>query len=311
MSGKVSICIPAYKRVNFLKRLLESIKIQTYKNYEVIITDDSPDNSVKELVNQYIEVFNIKYYSNNPALGTPKNWLEGISKASGEWIKIIHDDDWLSSQYSLEKFIKASEHNCRFIFSGYNAFYEETAIYKDKTISISQFLRVNDFPYTLFADNVIGPPSVLMFHHSVAEYYNPALKWLVDIEYYIRILQKEKAVYIPEPLINMSYNDSQVTKFCQGDPVVELPEALYIINNNSSSILNNVIVYDAWWRLVRNLNLKQEDLQHYRKDQSIPVFLKNIADHQKHIPTGLLKFGPLSKLTMLVSYLLNKKLFKG
>ena len=50
----ISICIPAYQRTAFLKRLLDSIKIQTYSNYEVVITDDSPDFDVKELVEKVI-----------------------------------------------------------------------------------------------------------------------------------------------------------------------------------------------------------------------------------------------------------------
>ena len=52
MNPFVSICIPAYKRISYLKRLLESIIIQTYKDYEVIITDDSDNDSVKDLLKQ-------------------------------------------------------------------------------------------------------------------------------------------------------------------------------------------------------------------------------------------------------------------
>ena len=37
---KVSICIPAYNNVNEVKRLLESIFLQRFKNYEIILTDE-------------------------------------------------------------------------------------------------------------------------------------------------------------------------------------------------------------------------------------------------------------------------------
>ena len=39
----ISICIPAYKHPDFLKRLLDSISIQSFRDFEVIISDDSPD----------------------------------------------------------------------------------------------------------------------------------------------------------------------------------------------------------------------------------------------------------------------------
>ncbi len=54
MSVKVSICIPAYKQVSFLRKCLESVLMQDFTDYELIITDDSPDDSVKQLVNELL-----------------------------------------------------------------------------------------------------------------------------------------------------------------------------------------------------------------------------------------------------------------
>ena len=118
----ISICIPAYKRLERLRRLLDSIVSQTFHDFEVVITDDSPNFSVKEL----IETFKlpIQYFKNESALGTPANWNYCISKAKGEWIKLMHDDDWFSSPNSLELFAEATRHNKKFIFSAYINVYE-------------------------------------------------------------------------------------------------------------------------------------------------------------------------------------------
>jgi glycosyltransferase involved in cell wall biosynthesis len=93
----ISVCIPAYKRTEFLKRLLDSLMIQNFKNFEVVITDDSPGNDVKTLVQGYSEL-PIKYFRNEHALGTPENWNEGLRQAKGGWIKIMHDDDWFTNE---------------------------------------------------------------------------------------------------------------------------------------------------------------------------------------------------------------------
>jgi glycosyltransferase involved in cell wall biosynthesis len=114
----ISICIPAYKRTHFLKRLLLSIEHQSYTNYEVIISDDSNDDSVEELLKEFNGKFEIKYFKNEKALGTPANWNHAISKATGEWIKLIHDDDWFANEHSLEKFALSTNNN-KFIFSAY------------------------------------------------------------------------------------------------------------------------------------------------------------------------------------------------
>lgn len=105
----ISICIPAYKRIDFLKRLLDSIQIQTFHDFEVIVTDDSPDDSVRILCESY-ESFDLKltYWKNSPSLGTPANWNKAISMAKGLWIKLMHDDDWFIDSSALMIFADAA-----------------------------------------------------------------------------------------------------------------------------------------------------------------------------------------------------------
>src|SRR5947208_1047223 len=102
-NASISICIPTYQRIDFLKRLLNSISNQTFKDFEVIVTDDSPGDEVAKLCQQYPQL-NLQYFKNDPALGTPANWNRAVSKANGEWIKLIHDDDWFATENALELF---------------------------------------------------------------------------------------------------------------------------------------------------------------------------------------------------------------
>jgi glycosyltransferase involved in cell wall biosynthesis len=306
MNNKISICVPAYKRVHYLKRLLDSISSQTYKNYEVIITDDSDDNSVSELMGQYSVTLPIVYHKNSPALGTPRNWMAGIALASGDWIKIIHDDDWLSTDDALNQFTSAANEKTKFIFCGYNAFYEETGKYVNKTITQTEFSKLADNPFLLFAENKLGPPSVLMFHNSIKEYYDPNLKWFVDIEYYMRVLDADSSVYIDKALINMSYNDTQVTNYCFRNPDVEIPEAFYLLKRQRGALLKNIMVYDAWWRFIRNLEIRDEKkIVQHDSTAEIPPFIKSIIGIQKRIPVAILQKGVFSKIFMAVSYLFN------
>src|SRR5688572_3851259 len=103
----ISICIPAYKHTDYLERLLHSIAEQTFTDFEVIVTDDSPDESVQQLCERYKPLFVLRYFKNSPALGSPENWNAGIRKASGKWIKMMHDDDWFSGADSLQQFANA------------------------------------------------------------------------------------------------------------------------------------------------------------------------------------------------------------
>ncbi len=110
----ISICIPAYKRTQYLQRLLRSIAEQTFNNFEVIVSDDSNDDSVKKLIAQFENQFSLKYWQNQTSLGTPANWNAAIQKAAGEWIKLMHDDDWFATPSALQQFADATKQGNQF-----------------------------------------------------------------------------------------------------------------------------------------------------------------------------------------------------
>ena len=130
----ISICIPAYERPALLKRLLDSIAKQVFKDFEVIITDDSSTRDNEELLFNTPYKFSIHYQRNTRPLGTPANWLEGIKHASGQWIKIMHDDDWFTNQYALENFAAQLDEGADVLFSGYYSHDERSNQIKNKTI---------------------------------------------------------------------------------------------------------------------------------------------------------------------------------
>ena len=99
---KVSICIPAYNNVNEVKRLLESIFLQSFKNYEIILTDDSTNDEISELIEQS-DWKKIRYIHNPKPLGHIFNWNRALSEAKGEYVKIMFSDDWFTDADSLEK----------------------------------------------------------------------------------------------------------------------------------------------------------------------------------------------------------------
>ncbi len=115
----VSICIPAYNQTVYLRKVLNSIIEQDFNDYEIIITDDTPDDSIKKLIDEFDFQGRLKYFKNHSALGTPENWNEAIRKAGGEYIKIMHHDDFFTYNHSLAEFVKMLDENpeCDFAFS--------------------------------------------------------------------------------------------------------------------------------------------------------------------------------------------------
>ena len=195
----ISICIPAYKRVNYLKRLLDSIIVQKFKNFEVVLSDDSIDDSVSDLIPLYSDKIQLRYFKNKPSLGTPANWNFALTQSKGEWIKLMHDDDWFSTKESLGKFAENISAGSKFICSAYSNHFEGSNSYENVFMRANSLNRIIKSPLTLLSENVIGPPSVTMVHKSVKERYDTRMKWRVDLDFYIRILiQEKKITYIKE-----------------------------------------------------------------------------------------------------------------
>ncbi len=306
----ISICIPAYKRTEFLQRLLDSIAIQSFRDFEVIVTDDSSDNSVALLLQKYEGGFKIKYQKNAVAVGSPENWNAAMRLATGKWIKIMHDDDWFAHESSLQKFVDATKNNPNtdFFFAAYCNFYSSSKEQKKVLLnSIHQSLLKK--PVTLFSTNFIGPPSVVLHRNDGKYWYDKNLKWVVDIDFYMLYLAHTKPVYIPDVLINVGIHEEQVTQSSFRIRAVEIPENFYLLKKIGFAKLRNLYVYDAFWRLMRNLNISNlADIRSAGYTEEIPGAINSMLHLQNKIPNKLLKFGALSKTLMFLSFLQNRRL---
>lgn len=283
--------------------------MQTFTNFEVIVTDDSPDAAVGELVQQYKHQFTLHYHKNPTPLGTPENWNEGIRRSGGEWLKLMHDDDWFANAGSLQQFADAiTKHpGTEFFFSAYTNVYEDSG--STETVRLNSFRqrKLIENTVSLFSSNVIGPPSVTLHRNDKQYWYDKSIKWVVDIDFYIRYLEHHKPVYIDQPLVNVGLNAEQVTRTTFRRPEVEVPENFYLLQKVGAQHLENILVYDAWWRLMRNLHINTEaQVKQQGYQGAIPPAVSSIMRMQRKIPGFILNTGIFSKMFMFVSYMFNR-----
>lgn len=309
----ISICIPAYRRPDYLKRLLNSIAIQKYPDYEVVVTDDSPDELVKEICDFYTsKIQQLRYVRNPVPLGTPANWNAAIKLAKGKWIKLMHDDDWFADEMALQEFAKvALKEESVFIFSAYINTYEDRK--NDKVIMPEKYrLRMAlKEPAILVAKNFIGPPSVTLHRNDGRFFYDLQLKWLVDIDMYRRRIEKDSFKYITKPLIKVGISDTQVTTYTKNMGNVEIPEHFHFLHKMRIEKLKNILVYDYNWRFMRNFEITDINcIRKYGYNGNVPAVLNAIIDTQKKISPVLLRNGFISKLLMILHFIKHKKLIK-
>jgi len=101
--GLVCICVPTYNRSNLIGELLDSILMQSYDNYEIIITDNSDNLETKELIESKYQNEKIRYFKNEKNLGMGGNTLKAFSYVSGEYLTFTPDDDVWIDKDKLKK----------------------------------------------------------------------------------------------------------------------------------------------------------------------------------------------------------------
>ena len=102
MTPFFSVVIPTYNQCKLLKKAIYSVEIQTYKNYEIIVVDNSTNNETYDFVKTKKNII-YKKIENNGIIAKSRNL--GIENSKGQWICFLDTDDvWFKEK--LEKTFK-------------------------------------------------------------------------------------------------------------------------------------------------------------------------------------------------------------
>lgn len=108
-SPRVSVCIPTYNRYSYLKSALISALNQTYKNIEIVISDNCSTDNTHQVEADFKDP-RINYHRSKKTSGPIENWNKSVALSSGEFITFLTDDDVLMPKY-VEKLVKIIDSN--------------------------------------------------------------------------------------------------------------------------------------------------------------------------------------------------------
>jgi glycosyltransferase involved in cell wall biosynthesis len=96
MTPVVTVCIPTFRRLHYLKESVGAARAQTLQNIEVLISDDGDSAELRHWSERVaLEDSRVRYRRNEKNLGLGGNWNECVSAARGQWLVIQGDDDRL------------------------------------------------------------------------------------------------------------------------------------------------------------------------------------------------------------------------
>jgi len=204
---KISIVIPTYEMkgygTEYLKYNINSIINQTFTDFEVIITDHSIGNEIKELIESYNDA-RLVYIRNEDNRGiTSANYNHGTKFTTGEIIKPIMQDDYFSDEDSLEIIHKDFLTGIKWAICGCHHT-------QDRKKSFHDLIPV--WNGNILFLNTVGCPSCIAYLKNTNVQWDERLLNHMDLKYYYDMHKRHGLPYIDNrPLITIFCHANQLS----------------------------------------------------------------------------------------------------
>ena len=210
---KLSIAIPTWgccgKGSEFINDLLRTIEIQTFKNFEVCISDHSLDDDVLKEVQNFKDKFKIVYQKNPNDRGNgPANTNAAMRLCTGDIIKVMFQDDFFYDDESLQKIHDQFESNDeKWLVNGCNHTQDD-----GHTFFWEMFPRWNN--KILEGKNTISSPSVLSMRRECFDKvkFDEQLVMMMDCDCYYNLKKNfGDPIYLDDILITNRVHQNQIS----------------------------------------------------------------------------------------------------
>ena len=211
MNIEATIIVMVYKNLNQVIQTLDSIKKQTYSNYEVIVSDDGSPNYTQEdfdkITEQYKNEFTyFKLINNGINRGTVKHFNSLISQAKGTIICPLSSGDQFYNENSLQEIMNAFDQEDKLIYTSKRMIKKENSIeYYPSLYQVSLLDQSNHFfEYIMKYGNFVSGASTYYKKEIFDKYglFDEKYKLLEDYPFYVNLaFNNEKIGYIDYPTI--------------------------------------------------------------------------------------------------------------
>ncbi|MBW2120075.1 MAG: glycosyltransferase [Deltaproteobacteria bacterium] len=194
----ISIITCTFNSEKYLKKALESVQNQTYKNIEHIINDSYSTDKTLEIIKKYIEqnqnAYSIKLVQSQPR-GVANALNVATSEATGDVVHFLHSDDYYNKNDSLEKAASYFMKNPNLIWLTGN-FLVEIKRFK-VAIPLTHLLRINP-EKALSVMNIISHENTFMRREAIQLYggFNEDKNFVVEYSLWLKLMRDCKPLIV-------------------------------------------------------------------------------------------------------------------
>ncbi len=210
-----SVIIPTYNRVDKLRRALESLAAQSFRDFEVIVCDDGSTDGTAEMVEAFVGTLTVRYLWNENFGGPARPRNRGISEAKGNWVCFLDADDWWYPDKLAT--VKASMGEADLIYHDFNVQTAEgkrTIGKHSRKLTSPIFVDLMTKGCSLVTSSICVKKTILEESGCFAE--ERGLIAIEDYDLWLRISRvTEKFLYIPRPLGAYWVDHANISGFSQ------------------------------------------------------------------------------------------------
>ncbi len=192
-----SVIIPAFNRVSFLGKCINSVLAQSYTDLEMIIIDDGSTDGTKKLITSYKDERINYFYQQNHGVAHARN--RGLALAKGEFIAFLDSDDWWDPE-KLEKSVGFINRFPRIrIFHSEEIWYKKGGLLEQR----SKHKKPTGFVYKNSLPLCCISISTAVIHRDVFNaigLFDESMEACEDYDFWIRATAEYEVKLIPEAL---------------------------------------------------------------------------------------------------------------
>lgn len=216
---KVSIIIPAYNAEKYIKKCLESVVNQTYKNIEVIVINDGSTDNTLEIIKKYKDIVLID--QENAGVSASRN--SGIKKSTGDYIMFVDSDDYIDLDM-VEKMINISNNGkTDIIRCGYIREYKDKSV-PFKMVDKSIYVDDKNVVYNKFVKDytLSSPCCQLIKKELIKKTFDESISMGEDYLFNLDIYTNASTfMFTNETYYHYLYNEESSTTSLKKDKIVK------------------------------------------------------------------------------------------
>ena len=163
----ISVVVPVYKVEPYLRKCVDSILGQTYRNLEIILVDDGSPDGCPAICDEYAEKDRrVKViHKSNGGVAEARN--AGISVVKGKYLVFVDSDDWIGSNYLEKLYNSIGDYSWGISGITYCTNYENQSIMP--TLDLQQLVKSSLFGYTCNKIYLFEKVRNIRFNQSIRE----------------------------------------------------------------------------------------------------------------------------------------------